>query len=48
MTFFKRGRITSLPSIIYKQKEEIKMKHIIIILVVALIVWYSGGDRNEN
>jgi len=24
------------------------MKHIIIILVVALIVWYSGGNKNDN
>ena len=48
MTFFKRGRITSLPSIIYKQKEEIKMKHIIIIIVVALIVWYAGENKKDN
>jgi len=33
---------------ILSRKKEIKMKHIIIIIVVALIVWYSGGNKNDN
>ena len=45
---FQEGKDNFPPLNYTIQKEEIKMKHIIIILVVVLIVWYSGGNKNDN